>query len=169
MQSISLRIARPTDAAAMTVIQRASWLAAYGETQGSARLAQLAAVEHLQVWQRRLAKTDPAPMLLCVDDVIKGLLYWQAMPEHEGAPSALIRAFYLHPSYWGQGYGRRLWQAVAMQMRMAGCGHATLWLLNGNPVGEHFCQQRGFVFAGQQRTSPILGADGFQRKMCCSL
>ncbi|HHQ4505710.1 TPA: GNAT family N-acetyltransferase, partial [Aeromonas hydrophila] len=30
MQGISLRMARPDDAAAMTVMQRASWLAAYG-------------------------------------------------------------------------------------------------------------------------------------------
>ena len=30
MQGISLRMARPEDAAAMTVMQRASWLAAYG-------------------------------------------------------------------------------------------------------------------------------------------
>ena len=35
MQGVSLRLARPADAAAMTVMQRASWLAAYGEVLGA--------------------------------------------------------------------------------------------------------------------------------------
>ena len=39
MQGVSLRLARPADAAAMTVMQRASWLAAYGEVLGADMLA----------------------------------------------------------------------------------------------------------------------------------
>ncbi|HBL03893.1 MAG TPA: N-acetyltransferase, partial [Aeromonas salmonicida] len=40
MQGISLRMARLDDAPAMTVMQRASWLAAYGEVLGNDMLAQ---------------------------------------------------------------------------------------------------------------------------------
>ncbi len=83
MQGISLRMARPDDAAAMTVMQRASWLAAYGGVLGADMLAQLAVTEHLQIWQRRLAETGPRPMLLCQDEVVIGLLYWQ--PETTGS------------------------------------------------------------------------------------
>ena len=39
----------------MTVMQRASWLAAYGGVLGEDLLAQLAVTEHLQIWRRRLA------------------------------------------------------------------------------------------------------------------
>jgi hypothetical protein len=56
-------MARPDDAAAMTVMQRASWLAAYGGVLGEDMLAQLAVTEHLQIWRRRLAETGPRPML----------------------------------------------------------------------------------------------------------
>lgn len=92
MQGISLRMARPDDAAAMTVMQRASWLAAYGDVLGTDMLAQLAVTEHLQIWQRRLAEAGPRPMLLCQDEVVIGLLYWQ--PELAGEyPTARIRAF----------------------------------------------------------------------------
>ncbi|MGN4963585.1 GNAT family N-acetyltransferase [Aeromonas dhakensis] len=164
MQGISLRMARSDDAAAMTVMQRASWLAAYGGVLGTDMLAQLAVTEHLQIWQRRLAETGPRPMLLCQDEVVIGLLYWQ--PELAGEyPTAWIRAFYLHPDHWRQGYGKRLWQAVAMQMRRAGCEGVRLWLLDGNHIGEGFYLRRGFVFDGQERTLMSLGQPCLQRQM----
>jgi len=164
MQGISLRMARLDDAPAMTVIQRASWLAAYGEVLGNDMLAQLAVTEHLQIWRSRLAEPGPRPMLLCLDEVVIGLLYWQRAQEGE-YPTAWIRAFYLHPDHWRQGYGKRLWQAVAMQMRRAGCEGVRLWLLDGNRVGEGFYLRRGFAFDGQERTLMSLGQACLQRQM----
>ncbi|MCH7371655.1 MULTISPECIES: GNAT family N-acetyltransferase [Aeromonas] len=164
MQGISLRLARPADAAAMTVMQRASWLAAYGEMLGEDLLAQLAVTDHLQIWHRRLAESGPTPMLLCLDEVIIGLLYWQ--PALEGTlMTARIRALYLHPGHWRQGHGKRLWQAVAMQMRRAGCECVRLWLLDGNEIGEGFYLRRGFVFDGEERTLQSLGQPCLQRQM----
>ncbi len=158
-------MARPADAAAMTVMQRASWLAAYGEVLGEDLLTQLAVTAHLQIWRGRLAESGPRPMLLCQDEVVIGLLYWQ--PVHEvGQMTASIRAFYLHPDHWRQGHGKRLWQAVAMQMRRAGCECVRLWLLDGNQIGEGFYQRRGFVFDGQERTLTSLGQPCLQRQMC---
>ncbi|MGL5813859.1 MAG: GNAT family N-acetyltransferase [Aeromonas sp.] len=163
MQGISLRLARPADAAAMTVMQRASWLAAYGEMLGEDVLAQLAVTDHLQIWQRRLAEPGPLPMLICQNEVVIGLLYWQ--PVQEAMMTARICALYLHPAHWRRGYGKRLWQAVAMQMRRAGCECVRLWLLDGNRIGEGFYQRRGFVFDGQERTLTSLGQPCLQRQM----
>jgi GNAT superfamily N-acetyltransferase len=164
MQGISLRMARPDDAPAMTVMQRASWLAAYGDVLGTDMLAQLSVTEHLQIWQSRLAESGPRPMLLCLDEVVIGLLYWQLVLDGT-EPNALIRAFYLHPDHWRQGHGKRLWQAVAMQMRRAGCDSVRLWLLDGNRIGEGFYLRRGFVFDGQERTLMSLGQACLQRQM----
>lgn len=164
MQGVSLRMARPDDAPAMTVTQRASWLAAYGEVLGADMLTQLSVTEHLQIWQSRLAGSGPRPMLICQDEVVIGLLYWQLVLDST-EPSALIRAFYLHPEHWRQGHGKRLWQAVAMQMRRAGCGSVRLWLLDGNRIGEGFYLRRGFVFDGQVRTLMSLGQACLQRQM----
>ncbi|MFQ2317740.1 GNAT family N-acetyltransferase [Aeromonas caviae] len=164
MQGVSLRLARPADAAAMTVMQRASWLAAYGEVLGADMLAQLAVTDHLQIWRHRLAESGPVPMLVCQDDVVIGLLYWQPSLE-EGLMMARIRALYLHPDYWRQGHGKRLWQAVAVQMRRAGCECVRLWLLDGNHIGEGFYLRRGFMFDGQERTLMSLGQPCQQRQM----
>ncbi|WDL81523.1 GNAT family N-acetyltransferase [Aeromonas bestiarum] len=164
MQGMSLRMARPDDAPAMTVMQRASWLAAYGKVLGADMLAQLSVTEHLQIWQSRLAESGPRPMLLCQDEVVIGLLYWQLVLDGT-EPNALIRAFYLHPDHWRQGHGKRLWQAVAMQMRRAGCDSVRLWLLDGNRIGEGFYLRRGFVFDGQARTLMSLGQACLQRQM----
>ncbi|WP_348686971.1 GNAT family N-acetyltransferase [Aeromonas bestiarum] len=164
MQGVSLRMARPDDAPAMTVMQRASWLAAYGEVLGADMLAQLSVTEHLQIWQSRLAESGPRPMLLCQDEVVIGLLYWQLVLDGT-EPNALIRAFYLHPDHWRQGHGKRLWQAVAMQMRRAGCDSVRLWLLDGNRIGEGFYLRRGFFFDGQARTLMSLGQACLQRQM----
>ncbi|HHQ4692225.1 TPA: GNAT family N-acetyltransferase [Aeromonas veronii] len=164
MQGISLRMARSDDAAAMTVMQRASWLAAYGQVLGVDLLEQLDVTAHLQIWQSRLAEPGPRPMLLCRDEVVIGLLYWQPQQEAEQS-HALIRAFYLHPDHWRQGYGKRLWQAVAMQMRRAGCSCVKLWLLDGNHIGEGFYLRRGFVFDGEERTLISLGQPCLQRQM----
>ena len=57
----------------MTVMQRDSWLAAYGGVLGSDMLAQLAVTDHLQIWRRRLAEPGPVPMLICRDEVVIGL------------------------------------------------------------------------------------------------
>lgn len=163
MQGISLRLARPADAAAMTVMQRASWLAAYGDMLGEDALARLAVTDHLQIWQHRLADTGPLPMLICQHEVVIGLLYWQ--PVREEVMTARICALYLHPAHWRQGYGKRLWQAVAVQMRRSGCECVKLWLLDGNRIGEGFYQRRGFVFDGQERTLTSLGQPCLQRQM----
>ena len=114
-------------------------------------LAQLAVTDHLQIWRHRLAEPGPVPMLVCQDDVVIGLLYWQPSLE-EGLMTARIRALYLHPDHWRQGHGKRLWQAVAVQMRRAGCECVRLWLLDGNHIGEGFYLRRGFMFDGQERT-----------------
>jgi GNAT superfamily N-acetyltransferase len=127
-------------------------------------LAQLSVTEHLQIWQSRLAESGPRPMLLCQDEVVIGLLYWQLVLDGT-EPNALIRAFYLHPDHWRQGHGKRLWQAVAMQMRRAGCDSVRLWLLDGNRIGEGFYLRRGFVFDGQARTLMSLGQACLQRQM----
>jgi GNAT superfamily N-acetyltransferase len=103
-------------------------------------------------------------MLLCLDEVVVGLLYWQPLQE-AGQTRALIRAFYLHPDHWRQGYGKRLWQTVAMQMRRAGCSSVKLWLLDGNHIGEGFYLRRGFVFDGEERTLTSLGHACLQRQM----
>ncbi|MBV7597622.1 MULTISPECIES: GNAT family N-acetyltransferase [Aeromonas] len=164
MQGISLRMARPADAAAMTVMQRASWLAAYGKVLGEAPLTRLAVTAHLRVWRHRLAEPGPHPMLLCLGELVIGLLYWQ--PAREGAlTTARILAFYLHPDHWCQGHGKRLWQAVAMQMRREGCECVRLWLLDGNDIGERFYQRRGFIFDGQERTLQSFGQPCLQRQM----
>ncbi|WP_349921426.1 GNAT family N-acetyltransferase [Aeromonas veronii] len=163
MQGISLRLARPADAAAMTVMQRASWLAAYGDMLGEDALARLAVTDHLQIWQHRLAGAGPQPMLICQHEVVIGLLYWQ--PVREEVMTARICALYLHPAHWRQGYGKRLWQAVAVQMRRSGCECVKLWLLDGNRIGEGFYQRRGFVFDGQERTLTSLGQPCLQRQM----
>lgn len=70
-------------------------------------------------------------MLLCQDERVIGLLYWQ--PAREWM-TARIRALYLHPDHWYQSLGRRL------------------WLLDGNRIGETLYQRCGFVFDGQERT-----------------
>lgn len=167
MQTLTatLRLARLQDAAAMTVLQRASWLAAYGEVLGPELLDALAPGVHLQLWRRRLAGDDPKPMLICIEQRVIGLLYWQHQ-EGETGPEAHIRAFYLHPAHWRQGHGKRLWQAVAMQMRRAGFERVSLWLLAGNRVGEGFYLRRGFRFDGEQRTLTQRGQPCLQRKMC---
>lgn len=148
----------------MTVMQRASWLAAYGEILGEDLLARLAVTEHLQIWRRRLTEPGPVPMLICQDERVIGLLYWQPVREG-GLMTARIRALYLHPAQWSKGYGKRLWQAVAEQMRRTGCECARLWLLDGNRVGEGFYLRRGFVFDGEQRTLTNLGLPCLQRQM----
>jgi GNAT superfamily N-acetyltransferase len=133
VQGISLRLARPADAAAMTVMQRASWLAAYGEVLGADMLAQLAVTDHLQIWRRRLAEPGPAHAGLSGRGGHRPALLAALLRK---VMTARIRALYLHPDHWRQGHGKRLWQAVAVQMRRAGCECVRLWLLDGNHIGE---------------------------------
>jgi GNAT superfamily N-acetyltransferase len=164
MPEVTLRMARQQDAAAMTVLQRASWLAAYGEVLGADLLDSLSPSVHLQLWRKRLGGHDPRPMLVCVQDVVVGLLYWQHQ-EGDIGPEAHSRALYLHPAHWRRGHGKRLWQAVAMQMRRAGYERVSLWLLAGNQVGQGFYLRRGFRFDGIERTLSQQGRPCLQQKM----
>lgn len=138
----------------MVALQRASWLAAYGAVLGDDLLEQMSEQQHLEVWQTRITKSDQRPLLVCLDDVPVGLLYWQCEDN-----IAWLRAFYLHPDRWRQGLGQRLWLAVSQQMRRAGCQEARLWLLHGNRVGAAFYFKQGFRPAGERRTLHSLGRD----------
>ena len=142
MQGVSLRLARPADAAAMTVMQRASWLAAYGEVLGADMLAQLAVTDHLQIWRHRLAEPGPVPMLVCQDDVVIGLLYWQPSLE-EGLMTARIRALYLHPDFWRQGIGTMLIKHAARTLKEQKHGAICLWVLDGNARAKSFYEKMG--------------------------
>ncbi|MDO2947037.1 GNAT family N-acetyltransferase [Aeromonas simiae] len=163
MQAVTLRMARPQDAAAMTQLQRASWLGVYASVLGNDLLEQMSEAEHEQVWQRRLEE-GARPMLVCVDEVPVGLLYWQ----QEGT-QAWIRALYLHPAHWRQGLGQRLWHTVALQMRRAGCDAVHLWLLAGNRIGAGFYFRQGFRPTGERRTLVSLGHDCVQHRLARSL
>lgn len=154
MPSVTLRFSQVADATAMVALQRASWLAAYGAVLGDDLLEQMSEQQHLEVWQTRIAKSDQRPLLVCLDDVPVGLLYWQCEDN-----IAWLRAFYLHPDHWRQGLGQRLWLAVSQQMRRAGCQEARLWLLHGNRVGAAFYFKQGFRPAGERRTLHSLGRD----------
>lgn len=152
MPDVRLRLASPGDAAAMVQLQRASWLAAYGAVLGDDLLKPLSEEDHLRIWQGRLAGSAPRPLLICLETLPVGLLYWR----QEGS-LAWIRAFYLHPDCWRRGLGRRLWQMAAEQMRRAGCHQVCLWLLAGNRIGAGFYFRNGFRPTGERRTLMALG------------
>lgn len=135
---VTVRPARPEEAAEIRAVGRASWHAAYDSILGPDTVD-----ERVDEWwaldDLRESADDESVFLVAEDDGLVGVGH--ALPDDTG--TWVLGRLYVVPGRWGEGIGTRLLDAVLDRLP---ADAERLWLvvLADNDVGVSFYESRGF-------------------------
>ena len=154
---ISIRRARPGDAAAIGAVHAAAWQATYPTILPDSYLAQLSPLRLGAFYQRAIAdRRDAHAVFVAVAD--DGTAGEEAQvvgfasggrARRAGLAEGEIETLYLLDDYRECGAGRRLMRAMAAHLRAVGCRSAMLWVLRDNP-SRWFYQHLGGRVAARE-------------------
>ena len=149
-----IRHAIPADSSALASIQITSYRTAYANILPDPYLAQFSHEEETQDWRNLLA--HPANNLVYVAEQDSGLVVGYALGRAgpvAGYPymSELV-ALHVLPTFQRRGIGRRLFAAVASDLRRHGATSLLLWTLAANPIRHWYERLEGQYVTEKSRT-----------------
>ncbi len=159
--AVSVRPARPGDAAEMARVQAVTWRTAYRAVLPTAVLDEWDEAAAAEVW-RAAVVTPPTPahgVLVAVDgDVVAGFAAY-GPPEvdpgeqasHDG-PTTEVAALLVEPRWGRRGHGSRLLAAVADLATAMGAARLTMWVPEADDVTARFLESAGWAREGWART-----------------
>jgi ribosomal protein S18 acetylase RimI-like enzyme len=154
---LTLRDARPEDAAQVARVHVRSWQVAYRGLLPDEYLDGLRAEDRAGRYTFHLVGPDhPATTLALEDDEVCG--FATTGPARESATTVgEVYAIYVDPSAWGRGVGRVLMANARSRLAGLGFTEALLWVLVGNARAERFYRADGWLPDGQRREDEVWG------------
>jgi GNAT superfamily N-acetyltransferase len=155
---LSLRSARPEDAAAVAGVHVRSWQVAYRGLLPDAYLDGLRPEDRMGRYT--FGSTDPdAPWTtVAVEaEVIRGFATTGPSRDADVADAGELLALYVEPGAWGSGIGRQLMAQSRAQLGRHGFTEGFLWVLVGNDRAQRFYGIDGWLPDGRRRTQEIWG------------
>jgi GNAT superfamily N-acetyltransferase len=133
---VNIRAAKAQDSAALAQIQVNSYRTAYANILPQAYLDRFTYAEQEQDWRDLLS--SGLDDVLTIAETSAGEIVGYALgragsteiPPYDGE----LVAWHVRPSYQEQGTGRRLFLAVAKQLKHIGSASLMLWVLEKNPA-----------------------------------
>ncbi|WP_439595136.1 GNAT family N-acetyltransferase [Falsiroseomonas sp.] len=136
---ISIRRARPGDAAGIAAVHVAAWRSAYAGILRDGYLAELSEIRLASFYQRAI-----------LDRREGHAVFVATAPPEAGAPQVVgfasggrarrrglaegeVETLYVLDDFRERGCGRRLMRAMAAHLRAIGCNSAMAWVLEANP------------------------------------
>jgi GNAT superfamily N-acetyltransferase len=171
---VLIRVASVADAAAVSAVQRASWLAAYSDIIDSSLIERVVPPDdgmrvrqsfRIRPWQQMIVAVDDSP-----DAGARVVGYATYGPELEvlgaswphpmsqaGAAGQVgeLYALYVDPGWWSTGTGRAL--ITRALDRLAPYPIVTLWVLERNARARRFYARAGFAADGAVNLLDALG------------
>jgi len=164
---VSVRPARPDDAAAVARVQVVTWRTAYRDVLPAAVLDDWDEGAATDTW-RAAVTSPPTPghgVLVAVerDEVVGFAAYGPAelgageAPDPAG-PTTEIATLLVEPRWGRRGHGSRLLAAVADVARATGAARLQVWLPEADDVSAGFFESAGWAPQGWARTLDTGGA-----------
>ena len=164
---VSVRPARPDDAAAVARVQVVTWRTAYRDVLPAAVLDDWDEDAAGETW-RAAVTSPPTPghgVLVAVerDEVVGFAAYGPAelgageAPDPAG-PTTEIATLLVEPRWGRRGHGSRLLAAVADVARATGAARLQVWLPEADDVSAGFFESAGWAPQGWARTLDTGGA-----------
>lgn len=153
----SVRLAWPTEAAAISAVQRRGWLA-LTPPLGESMLAGVDQATMVQAWERVIARPADARqrVLVAVGDDGRVVGFATTGPstdrDAEAGADGEVDQFWIDPPAQRRGHGSRLLNACADTLRADGFTHARWWVLAGDVVLRRFLAVAGWEPDGASRT-----------------
>jgi len=138
---ISVRRARPADAAAIGAVHAAAWQSVYPGILPDSYLATLSVPRLGAFYQRAILDRHGAHAVFVAvacpgagggEPAVVGFASG-GQARRPGLAEGEIETLYLLDDYREQGAGRRLMRAMAAHLRAVGCRSAVVWVLKENP------------------------------------
>lgn len=165
---ISIRRARPGDAAAIAAVHVAAWRSAYAGILADEYLANLSEPRLAAFYQRAIldrrdghavfvatASGGDQPRDVTSDGAVVGFASG-GRARRGGMAAGEVETLYVLDDYRERGIGRRLMRAMAAHLRAIGCNSAMAWVLGDNPsrffyrrLGARMTMTEGIRVAGQ--------------------
>jgi RimJ/RimL family protein N-acetyltransferase len=146
----AIRLAEPSDAAALGDAHAEAWLAAYVDLISPAVLAEAAAGRRMS-WPRYFTsprRFDVTVLVSVTPSLLEGFAILMASPERDGWTE--IRGFHFHPAAWGTGASTALMEAALNTVAPEIQG-VHLWTHRDTPRSHRFYEKVGFTRTGQAR------------------
>jgi ribosomal protein S18 acetylase RimI-like enzyme len=139
---ISLRPARPGDAAAIARVHVETWRAAYAGIVPGAYLVSMTESKQALQWNHSIRRaTAPEAVLAAESTDLPGgrIVGFGSCGPARGQPGSGPRGgevftLYVAPDWQGQGIGRLLLEALFARLRAGDLDEAIIWVLNDNPA-----------------------------------
>ncbi|SAL49957.1 N-acetyltransferase GCN5 [Caballeronia turbans] len=158
--ALSVRLARPDDAAEIARIHVKAWQAAYRSIFPAEFLDSLSIAKRRALWTALIARGTPRVMLAQRNDILLGWIAWGPSRDHDkGSTDAEIEAIYVDPAHWRKGAGRMLIDEAINAAASEGYREMTLWALEENAHGLRFYKALGFALDGVFRTERVGGCE----------
>jgi GNAT superfamily N-acetyltransferase len=158
---VSVRPARPDDAAAIARVQTVTWRTAYREVLPLAVLDGWDEAAAADSWRAAVTR-PPTPghgVLVALDreEVVGFAAYGPAEvspdePPSPDGPATEVAPLLVEPRWGRRGHGSRLLSAVSDMARATGAGRLVSWLLESDQVSSRFLESAGWDRDGWART-----------------
>lgn len=154
---LTLRDARPEDAAEVAIVHVRAWQVAYRGLLADDYLDGLRAEDRAARYTFHLVGPEhPATTVALEDGAIRGFV--TTGPARGCAPTVgEVYAINVDPGAWGRGVGRALMARARARLAGLGCTEALLWVLVGNERAERFYRADGWHADGQRRDDEVWG------------
>jgi len=158
MWVVTMRDARPDDAADVADIHVRSWQAAYRGLLPDDYLDGLDPQDRMARYTFGATDPDaPSTIVAVVDGVMSGFATTGTARDADTAGLGELLALYVAPEAWGTGVGRHLMAEAHVRLGQCGFAEAVLWVLVGNRRAERFYRIDGWRPDGRQRNDEIWG------------
>jgi ribosomal protein S18 acetylase RimI-like enzyme len=158
---IHLRHATPADAKAIATVHVRTWQAAYRGLVPQDFLDGLSIPRRETWWREELSVTpnERMPWIAESDTGIAGFVSVGASRDPDAdARTGEVYAIYVDPDCWNRGIGRNLLQHGTRDLKGAGNGKATLWVLASNDRARTFYEAAGWRTDGGTQTIELGGS-----------
>ena len=158
-----VRIARPSDAAAMGAVVVRAWQAAYRGLMPDDYLDGLTVDDRADLWTRVLiGELDPTRAVFVAEDDdgrVVGFVAVGGEMDVADATRGEVYALNVDPDRWGHGVGRALLAAGCDHLRAVGFATAVLWVHPDNARACRFYRAAGWCADGTERRLDALGVE----------
>jgi len=144
-----VRKAVSSDAEAFADIHMRSWVAAYKGIVPDEAMKKINEGRPA-MWRKTLSYKNNHYAVLQSGRVI-GLMGIEASRDEDVLDAGEIGAIYLHPDFFGQGYGQKAMDFAVGELRSRGYDTIILWVLEDNVAARRFYEKCGFSFDGTKK------------------